>query len=96
MIPFVGIIPAKYIAGVMNDGKFSAHMISEDTQIVMMDEWTPQSLTCEDAKRILQGRCLFSLLVACFVFRRACAGILMIKIAFLFLYRWSRLHPTKA
>ena len=39
----------------MNDGKFSAHMINDQTQIVMMDEWTPDSLSCEDAKRILQG-----------------------------------------
>ena len=51
----VGIIPAKYIAGIMNDGKFSAHLITEETHIVIMDEWTPDSLSCEDAKRIIQG-----------------------------------------
>jgi len=51
-----GIIPAKYIAGVMNDGRFSGHLITEHSQIIMMDEWTPDSLSCEDAKRILQGR----------------------------------------
>ena len=45
----------KYIAGVMNDGRFSAAMITDNTQIVMMDEWTPDSLSCEDAKRVLQG-----------------------------------------
>jgi len=56
-IHFSGIIPAKYIAGVMNDGRFSGHLITETTQIVMMDEWTPDSLSCEDAKRILQGKC---------------------------------------
>jgi len=39
----------------MNDGKFSAQMKTEHTQIVIMDEWTPDSLSCEDAKRILQG-----------------------------------------
>ena len=50
-----GIIPAKYIAGVMNDGKFSGHLITEETQIIFMDEWTPDSLSCEDAKRVLQG-----------------------------------------
>uniref|UniRef100_A0A7M5X1I1 SF3 helicase domain-containing protein n=1 Tax=Clytia hemisphaerica TaxID=252671 RepID=A0A7M5X1I1_9CNID len=53
--PFQGIIPARYIAGVMNDGRFSAAMIESNTQIVMMDEWTPDSLSCEDAKRVLQG-----------------------------------------
>ena len=55
LVFILGIIPSKYIAGVMNDGKFSAHMINEQTQVVMMDEWTPDSLSCEDAKRILQG-----------------------------------------
>ena len=54
----LGIIPAKYIAGVMNDGRFSGHLITENSQIVMMDEWTPDSLSCEDAKRILQGMCI--------------------------------------
>jgi len=39
----------------MNDGKFLAHFITAETQIVIMDEWTPDSLSCEDAKRILQG-----------------------------------------
>ncbi|XP_066930600.1 uncharacterized protein [Clytia hemisphaerica] len=52
---FQGIIPSKYIAGVMNDGRFSAALINSNTQIVMMDEWTPDSLSCEDAKRVLQG-----------------------------------------
>ena len=30
-------------------------MISEKSQIIFMDEWTSDSLCCEDAKRILQG-----------------------------------------
>ena len=51
----LGIIPSRYVAGVMNDGKFSASLITEQTQIVIMDEWTPDSLSCEDAKRVLQG-----------------------------------------
>ena len=58
---FQGIIPSKYIAGVMNDGRFSAALINNNTQIVMMDEWTPDSLSCEDAKRVLQGECFDSL-----------------------------------
>lgn len=53
---FLGIIPSQLIAGVMNDGKFSASLITARTQIVMMDEWTPDSLACEDAKRVLQGK----------------------------------------
>lgn len=42
----------------MNDGKFSAGLINESTQIVIMDEWTPDCLGCDDAKRILQGKLL--------------------------------------
>ena len=45
----------KYIAGVVRDGRFSGSMINEKTQVVQMEEWTSDSLSCEDAKRILQG-----------------------------------------
>ena len=31
-------------------------MINQATQVVFMDEWTGDSLCCEDAKRILQGK----------------------------------------
>ena len=64
----LGIIPFDYIAGVTRDGKFSGSMINELTQVVFMDEWTSDSLCCEDAKRILQGksnRCRNSLFVFC-------------------------------
>lgn len=52
----IGIIPHMYIAGVLKEGKFAAHLITEKTQIVQMEEWTSESLSCEDAKRILQGK----------------------------------------
>ena len=51
----LGIIPSRHIASVMNDGKFAAGLINDRTQIVFMDEWTPECLSCDDAKRILQG-----------------------------------------
>ena len=38
-----------------NEGRFAGHMIDDDTQLLFMDEWTSDSLSCEDAKRILQG-----------------------------------------
>lgn len=63
--PLQGIIPSRYIAGVMNDGKFSAAMITNNTQVVMMDEWTPDSLSCEDAKRVLQGKIAIMILILC-------------------------------
>ena len=31
-------------------------MINQTTQVVFMDEWTNDSLCCEDAKRIFQGK----------------------------------------
>ena len=31
-------------------------MINQATQVVFMDEWTNDSLRCEDAKRTLQGK----------------------------------------
>ena len=52
----LGIINSKYVAGVVRDGRFSGHMINEKTQVVCMEEWTSDSLSCEDAKRILQGK----------------------------------------
>ena len=50
-----------YIANVTHDGKFSGPMINWSTQIVLMDEWTNDSLCCEAAKRILQGYYSFTL-----------------------------------
>ena len=29
--------------------------VNSDSQLVIMDEWTSNSLSCEDAKRLLQG-----------------------------------------
>ena len=58
LVSCVGIIPARYIAGVMNARKFAAALIKETTQVVLMEELTPECLGCDDAKRILQGKCL--------------------------------------
>ena len=44
-----------FISYIVPDGRFSAADIDSATQVVVMDEWTPESLSCEDAKRILQG-----------------------------------------
>ena len=55
----LGVIPFEYIAGVTRDGKFAGSMINQSTQILLMDEWTDDSLRCEDAKRILLGYYLF-------------------------------------
>ena len=55
LIYFLGIIPSRYIANIVPDGRFSAADICHLTQVVFMDEWTVDSLSCEDAKRLLQG-----------------------------------------
>ena len=59
----LGVIPFEYIAGVTRDGKFAGSLISQSTQIVLMDKWTNDSLCCEDVKRILQGYYLFIILL---------------------------------
>ena len=67
---FSGIIPSRFIAGVVRDGRFSGHLINGSTQIVFMDEWTNDSLCCEDAKRILQGNdtCIYLLHIYTYLF----------------------------
>ncbi|XP_066922695.1 uncharacterized protein [Clytia hemisphaerica] len=52
---FEGLIPTENIAGVTQEGRFAGHLINNQTELVFMDEWTVNSLSCEDAKRILQG-----------------------------------------
>ena len=51
----LGIIPSMRISGVVTDGRFSSSSINEMTQVVLMEEWTSNSLSCEEAKRTLQG-----------------------------------------
>ena len=69
----LGVIPFEYIAGDghryrditvegYHDGQFARPVINQSTQIVLMGEWTNDSLCCDDSKRILQGRYLFILL----------------------------------
>ena len=53
---FTGVIPSQHIAGVTGDDTFARAMINQATQVVFMDERTNDSLCCEDAKRILQGK----------------------------------------
>lgn len=45
-----------YTAALVRDGRFSAHLIKRHSQVVLMDEWTGDTLVCEDAKKILQGK----------------------------------------
>ena len=56
IVLLLGIIPSRYIAGVVRDGRFAGLRINDKCQVLFMDEWTSDSLCCEDAKRILQGK----------------------------------------
>ena len=52
---FQRIIPSECIDSVMNEGKFSAAMIMEATQLVIIDEWSSNRMRSDLAKTVLQG-----------------------------------------
>ena len=52
---FIGIIPTDCIAGITCEKQFAGHLINENTEVVIMDEWSIDSLNAEDAKKVLQG-----------------------------------------
>ena len=49
------IVPAQYIASITNERQFSAAMIKEDTQLIIIDDWCGSTMTADLAKTILQG-----------------------------------------
>jgi hypothetical protein len=55
LAPLQGIIPLDKIATLTREKQFSAQMICEDTELVFVDEWSPQTLDAESAKKLLQG-----------------------------------------
>ena len=55
LAPFQGIISQDKLATVTRDKHFSASMLNEDTECLFVDEWPPDALSADDAKRILQG-----------------------------------------
>ena len=52
---FHRIVPRECIVSVINESQFSMAMIREDTQLVIVDEWSSQMMTSHLAKTILQG-----------------------------------------
>ena len=48
-------ISPRYIATVTKEKQFSMQTISEDTQLVFIDEWSPDTLQSDAAKVTLQG-----------------------------------------
>ncbi len=53
--PYEGIISQDKLASVTRDRHFSASMLTSETECLFVDEWPPDALTADDAKRILQG-----------------------------------------
>ena len=49
-----GVISPRYIATVMKEKQVLMQMISEDTQLVFIDEWSPDMLQSDAAKVTLQ------------------------------------------
>ena len=45
----------KFIASITNDKQFSAAMISDETQLVCLDEWLETTLQSDMAKKVLEG-----------------------------------------
>ena len=53
--PILDILDEEEIATCTNEGKFATSMVSESTQLMLLDEWSPDSLQVDEAKRIFQG-----------------------------------------
>ena len=52
---YKGIIPSEHIASVSREGQFALSMLTEDTQLCIMDEWSTEKLTSDAIKSTLQG-----------------------------------------
>ena len=55
LAPLQGIIPLSRIATLTREKQFSTQMVSQDTELVFVDEWSSASLDAETAKKLLQG-----------------------------------------
>ena len=51
----MGVIPMERIATITEERQFSASMITEDTELTIVDEWSESTLRGDQAKTILQG-----------------------------------------
>ena len=39
--PILAVVDPDHLATATNEGKFAAHMLTEDTQLMFIDEWAP-------------------------------------------------------
>ena len=52
---FLSIVPFRYIASITKERILSTAMINSDTQLVILEEWSPDHLQLDTAKLLLQG-----------------------------------------
>ena len=52
---FDGIVPKRFIASVSKEGVFGFSMLTPDTQLVRIDEWSEAKQDADTIKNILQG-----------------------------------------
>ena len=47
---FLGVIPMKFIASITSEKQFAASMITNDSQLILLDEWSEHTLQSDMAK----------------------------------------------
>ena len=52
---FLGVIPMKFIASITNEKQFAASVITNDSQLIFLDDWSEHTLQSDMAKTVLQG-----------------------------------------
>ena len=52
---FLGLLPSSSVATIGKDGLFSLAQLSEDTLLIVIDEWSETFLGEDTLKRLLQG-----------------------------------------
>ena len=52
---FLAIIPLRFVASITRKKQFSASVLNDDTQIVLLDEWAEDTLQSDMSKVVLQG-----------------------------------------
>ena len=52
---FLGVIPMKFIASITSEKQFAASMITNDSELIFLDEWSEHTLQSDMAKTVLQG-----------------------------------------
>ena len=52
---FLAIIPLRFVVSITREKQFSASMLNDDTQIVLLDEWAEDTLESDMAKIVFTG-----------------------------------------